>query len=110
MFFGNPKLDKLEEFLAQFIELISGKRNVLTLPPIEGSDRVSMLLRDLEKAAELYIKQSRQDMQEPERWCFWPQRLRQETITVESAQNPILRKYKFYQKQSIKCWTQYPVA
>ena len=49
MFFGNPKLDKLEDFLTQFIELISGKRNVLTLPPVEGSDRVSMLLRELEK-------------------------------------------------------------
>ena len=63
MFFGNSKLDRLEEFLAQFIELISGKRNVLTLPPVTGSDRVSMLLRDLEKATEIYISQSRQDMQ-----------------------------------------------
>jgi methyl-accepting chemotaxis protein len=62
MFFGNSKLDKLEEFLEQLTELINGKRNVLTLPEVEGSDKVSELLRKLEKAAQLYINKTQQDM------------------------------------------------
>jgi methyl-accepting chemotaxis protein len=62
MFFGNSKLDKLEEFLEQLTELINGKRNILTLPEVEGSDKVSELLRKLEKAAQLYINKTQQDM------------------------------------------------
>jgi len=62
MFFGNSKLDKLEEFLEQLTELIEGKRNILTLPKVEGSDKVSELLRKLERAAEIYINKTQQDM------------------------------------------------
>ena len=62
MFFGNSKLDKLEEFLEQLTELMNGKRNILTLPEVEGSDKVSDLLRKLEKAAEIYINKTQQDM------------------------------------------------
>ncbi len=62
MFFGNSKLDKLEEFLEQLTELMNGKRNILTLPEVEGSDKVSELLRKLEKAAEIYINKTQQDM------------------------------------------------
>ncbi len=62
MFFGNSKLDKIEEFLDQFIELINGKRNILTLPKAEGSDKASEILKKLEKAAELYIIKTQQDM------------------------------------------------
>jgi len=62
MFFGNSKLDKLEEFLEQLTELIEGKRNILTLPEVEGSGKVSELLRKLERAAEIYINKTQQDM------------------------------------------------
>jgi len=62
MFFGNSKLDKLEEFLGQLTELMNGKRNILTLPEIEGSGQVAELLRKLEKAAEIYINKTQQDM------------------------------------------------
>jgi methyl-accepting chemotaxis protein len=62
MFFGNSKLDKLEEFLEQLTELINGKRNVLTLPEVDGNDKVSELLRKLQKAAEIYINKTQQDM------------------------------------------------
>lgn len=62
MFFGNSKLDKLEEFLEQLTELMNGKRNILTLPEVEGGDKVSELLRKLEKAAEIYINKTQQDM------------------------------------------------
>lgn len=62
MFFGNSKLDNLEEFLGQFIELINGKRNVLTVPEVEGNDKVSQILKKLEDAADLYIKKTQQDM------------------------------------------------
>ncbi len=62
MFFSNTKLDRLEEFLEQLTELMNGKRNILTLPKVEGSDKVSDLLRKLEKAAEIYINKTQQDM------------------------------------------------
>ncbi len=62
MFFGNAKLDKLEEFLGQLTELMNGKRNILTLPEVEGSGQVAELLRKLEKAAEIYINKTQQDM------------------------------------------------
>lgn len=62
MFFGNSKLDKLEEFLEQLTELINGKRNILTLPKVEGSDKISQLLKKLEKVAEIYINKTQQDM------------------------------------------------
>ncbi len=62
MFFSNTKLDKLEEFLEQLTELMNGKRNILTLPGVEGSGQVPELLRKLEKAAEIYITKTQQDM------------------------------------------------
>jgi methyl-accepting chemotaxis protein len=62
MFFGNSKLDKLEEFLGQLTELMNGKRNILTIPEVEGNDRVSELLRELEKAAKIYMDKTQQDM------------------------------------------------
>lgn len=63
MFFGNSKLDNLEELLGQFVQLINGKRNVLTLPEVTGDNKVSQILKKLEDAAELYIKKTQQDMQ-----------------------------------------------
>jgi methyl-accepting chemotaxis protein len=62
MFFGNSKLDRLEDFLEQFVELINGKRNVLTIPEVEGDDKVSNILRVLEKAAQIYMEKTQQDM------------------------------------------------
>jgi len=62
MFFGNSNLDRLEDFLEQFIELINGKRNVLTIPEVEGNDKVSRILKELEKAAKIYIEKTQQDM------------------------------------------------
>ncbi len=62
MFFNNAKLDNLEEFLGQFVELINGKRNVLTASKTLGNDQVSKLLKKLEDAADLYIQKTQQHM------------------------------------------------
>jgi methyl-accepting chemotaxis protein len=62
MFFKNSKLDNLEEFLGQFVELINGKRNVLTISKTDGNDQVSNILKKLEEAADLYIQKTQQDM------------------------------------------------
>lgn len=43
--------------------MINGKRNVLTIPDVDGGDRISQVLKKLEDAADLYIKKSQQDMQ-----------------------------------------------
>lgn len=63
MFFGSSnKLNNLEEFLTQFIELINGKRNQLTIPEVYGDDKVSRIMKELEEAAQIYIQRTQDDM------------------------------------------------
>ena len=63
MFFGgNKKLDELEEFLIQFIELINGKRNILLLPEVTGTCKVSQIMKELEMAAKIYMEKTQSDM------------------------------------------------
>lgn len=62
MFFGNSNLDKLEELADQLTELISGKRNVITVKGQDGSSQAAQVSRKLEKLAELYKNKTEQDM------------------------------------------------
>jgi len=63
MFFGNNgKLDDLENAIGQFVELIHGKRNVITLPEVYGGDRVSKIIKKIEDAAADYVIKNQEDM------------------------------------------------
>ena len=63
MFFGNSdKLNHLEDFLTQFVELMNGKRNQLTIPDVYGNDKVSQIMKELEDAARQYIQKNQDDM------------------------------------------------
>ena len=62
MFFGNANLDKLEELEEQLIELISGKRNVVTSKGADDSTKAAELSRKLLKLAEIYGAKTQQDM------------------------------------------------
>ncbi|HRF56363.1 MAG TPA: methyl-accepting chemotaxis protein [Campylobacterales bacterium] len=62
MFFGNANLDKLEELEDQIIELISGKRNVVTSKGADDSSKAAELSRKLLKLAEIYGAKTQQDM------------------------------------------------
>jgi methyl-accepting chemotaxis protein len=63
MFFGNSgKLDDLDNAIDQFVELMHGKRNVMTLPDVWGNDRVSKIIKKLEGAAKDYVLANQEDM------------------------------------------------
>lgn len=62
MFFNNGNLDKLEDLCDQLIELISGKRNVVTVKGDSLNSQAAKVFKKMEKLAEIYNSKTQQDM------------------------------------------------